>query len=169
MRLGQLIAQRLGDCSRDSRSRIDLVEHVAVSLEELDLMEAQSQDLIAIDRLQKASQGLGVKAVGHDGQFGERPLKPEHSKQARPAQHGQSIQRMVPEGHDRQRGLQTVPEEAGSRRPDTSAGAMSPVPSQDCETGSGPADSRDGTDGSAGKARDTVAGEPMPTRPVIQL
>ena len=97
MRLGQLIAQRLGDRPRDSRGRIDLVKRVAVPLEELDLAEAQSQNLIAIDRLQKASQGLGVKAVGHDGQFGDRPLKPEHSKQARPAQHGQSIQRVVPE------------------------------------------------------------------------
>ena len=80
-----------------SRRRIDLVERVAVPLKELDLVKTQSQNLIAIGRLQKASQGLGVKAVGHDGQFGNRPLKPEHSKQARPAQHGQSIQRMVPE------------------------------------------------------------------------
>ncbi len=94
---GQLIAQRLGDRPRDAWSRIDLVERVAVPLEEPDLLEAQSQNLIVTDRLQKASQGLGVKAVGHDGQFGDRPLKPEHSKQARPAQHGQSLQRMVPE------------------------------------------------------------------------
>ena len=60
-------------------------------------MQTQPKNLIATDRLQKASQGLGVKAVGNDGQFGNRPLKLEHSKQARPAQHGQSIQRVVPE------------------------------------------------------------------------
>ena len=82
MRLGQLITQRLGDRPRDSRSRIDLVKHVAVPLEELDLAEAQSQNLIAINRLQEASQGFGVKAVSHDSQFGDRPLKPKHSKQA---------------------------------------------------------------------------------------
>ena len=113
MRLGQLIAQRLGDRPRDSGSRIDLVKRIAVPLEELDLAEAQSQNLIATDRLQKASQGLGVKAVGHDGQFGDRPLKPEHSKQARPAQHGQSIQRMVPEGMIVSEGFKRFQKEPG--------------------------------------------------------
>ena len=168
MRIGQFIAQRLGDRPRDARSRIDLVKRVAVPLEELDLAEAQSQNLIAIDRLQKAPQGLGVKAVGHDGQFGDRPLKPEHSKQARPSPARPIHPVYGSRSHDRGRGLRTVPEGAGSRRPDTSVGAMPPAPLLDCETGSGPADSQDGADGSAGKARDTAAGEPMPTRPVIR-
>gem|GEM_PF-3626614 len=97
MGLGQLIAQRLGDRPRDARSQIDLVERIAVSFEELDLLEAQSQNLIVSDRLQKASQGLGVKTVGHDGQFGDWPLKLEHSKQARPTQYGQALPHMVPE------------------------------------------------------------------------
>ena len=97
MRLNRFIAQRINHRSRDSGSWIDLVERVAVPLEDLDLAEAQSQNLIATDRLQKASQGLRVKAVGHDGELGDRPLKLEHSKQARPAQDSQSIQRMVPE------------------------------------------------------------------------
>ena len=88
MGFGQLGAQRLGDRLRDSRGWIDLVERVAVPLEELDLVEAQSEDLVAIGRLQKAPQGLRMKAVGHDDQFGDRPLKPENLKQARPAQHG---------------------------------------------------------------------------------
>ena len=61
VRFGQLRTQRLGDRPRDFRSRIDLVERVAVPLEKLDLLEAQAKDLIATDRLQKASQGLGVK------------------------------------------------------------------------------------------------------------
>src|SRR5665648_285951 len=59
VRLGQLISQRLGDRPRDSRSRIDFIEHVAVPLEELDLPKAQSQNLVAIGRLQESSQGLG--------------------------------------------------------------------------------------------------------------
>jgi hypothetical protein len=39
-----------------------------------------------------------MKAVGDADHLGDRPLKPDHPKQARPAQHGQSIQRVVPEG-----------------------------------------------------------------------
>ena len=61
-------------------------------------MQAQSQNLITTSRLQKASQGIGVKAVGHDGQFDDRPLELEDSKQGWPAHHRQSIERMVPEG-----------------------------------------------------------------------
>ena len=38
-----------------------------------------------------------MKTVGHHGQFGDRTLKPEHLKQARPAQHGQSVQCVFPE------------------------------------------------------------------------
>jgi hypothetical protein len=38
-----------------------------------------------------------VEAVGHDGQFGDRPLQTEHVKHAEPAQHGQPIQCVAPE------------------------------------------------------------------------
>jgi hypothetical protein len=93
----QLPAQRLRDGPRDSRDYIDLVKRVAVSLQEPDLVEAQSEDLIAIDRLKKTPQRFRVKALGHDGKFGDRPLKPEYSKEARPAQYGQPVQRMIPE------------------------------------------------------------------------
>ena len=55
MRLSQLVAQRCGDRPRNSRSWIDLVKRVAVPFEELDLLEAQSENLVAVDRLQKAS------------------------------------------------------------------------------------------------------------------
>jgi hypothetical protein len=81
------------------RGGIDLVERVAVALEEPDPVEAQPEDLVAIDRLQEAPQGLGVEAVGHDDHLDDGPLKPDHPKQARPTQHGQSIQRVVPEGN----------------------------------------------------------------------
>jgi hypothetical protein len=60
-------------------------------------LEAQSQNLIATHRLQKTSQGLGMKAVGHDSQFSDRTLKLKHLKQAQPSHHGQSIECMVPE------------------------------------------------------------------------
>ena len=97
VRLDYLIAQHIRHLQRDCGRGNDLVERVAVPFEELDLTEAQSQNLIAADGLQKAPQGLSLKSVGHDGEFGDRPLKPEHSEQVRSAQDSQSIQSVVPE------------------------------------------------------------------------
>ncbi len=108
MRRRQLIAQGLSDRPRDSCSRIDLVKRVAVPLEELDLAEAQSQNLKTTDGLQKASQRLDVKAFGNDGQFRDRSLKQEHSKQNRPAHHGQSFPCMIPEAFVTSYGFLTI-------------------------------------------------------------
>ncbi len=81
VRLGEPIARGVGDCPHHFRSWIDLVEHVSVPLKELNLAQAQPEHLIPVGRLPRVSQGLGMKAIGHDDQFDHRPLKPEHSKQ----------------------------------------------------------------------------------------
>lgn len=85
MGFGQLIAQRLGDRPRDAWRRIDLVEDVTGPLEELNLAQAQPEYLVAINRLQEASQWFGVKAVGDNSQLGDRTLEWDHMKHARPA------------------------------------------------------------------------------------
>jgi len=95
--LGQLFAQRLGDRPRNSRSEIDLIECVAVPLEEPDRAVAQSENLIAVGRLQKPPERLGVEAVGRDGHFDDGPLKSEYMKKPRCAEHGQSFQCVIPE------------------------------------------------------------------------
>ncbi len=97
MPLGQFLAQGVFDGTRHARRQIDLVKRIAVALEKTNVVAGQLKNVVAIDRLQKAPQGLGMKAVGHDGQFVHRPLQAEHVKHARPAQHGESIQGMAPE------------------------------------------------------------------------
>src|SRR5688572_15048461 len=70
---------------------------VAVTLEELDVPPVQAQDLVAVGRLKNAHEGLGVEAVRHDSQLGDRPLEPVDSENTGRAQHGQSVQCVIPE------------------------------------------------------------------------
>ena len=97
MWLGQIFAQRLGDRPRDALGRLDLVQGITVTLEELDLLSVQAEDLIAVGRLKDAHQGLGVEAVGHDRQFGDRPLERVHPEHALCAQHCQAVKSVIPE------------------------------------------------------------------------
>ena len=51
----------------------------------------------AVRRLKDAHQRLEVEAVGHDSQFGDWPLEPVHTEQARRAEHGQPVKRVISE------------------------------------------------------------------------
>lgn len=97
MRIGELVAQRVFDGARHARAQRDLVEHVAVALEQLHPVPAQPKYLVAADALQEAPQRLGVEAAGDDRQFGHRALQPEHAEQAGATQHRQAVQRVPPE------------------------------------------------------------------------
>ena len=97
VRFSQLSAQRVRDCPRDPRNQIELIKRVPVALEQPNLVEAQSEDLVAIDRLKEAPQRLGVEAVGDHNQFGDRLRNPQRLKDAGPAQNGQAIEGVVPE------------------------------------------------------------------------
>ena len=83
--------------ARHLRRQCDLVHAVAVALEQARRMPAQRQDLIAVGRLHDAHQGLGVKAVGDDGQFFHRALQPIDAEHVRGTQHGQALGAVVPE------------------------------------------------------------------------
>jgi hypothetical protein len=95
--IGELSAQCIGDRSRDSRDEIDPVERMTGAFEESNVVQAQTEDLVAINRLQKASQRLGVKALAGDDQLADGLRKSHGAEDARAAQYGQSIQRVVPE------------------------------------------------------------------------
>ena len=87
-------------CRRRRRrvdGQVDLVDRVPVTLEERGLVPIESEDVIAIGRLQDAQQRLGVETVGHHGQFGHWPLQPVGAKEARRRENGQSVQGVIPE------------------------------------------------------------------------
>jgi hypothetical protein len=66
MSLARFLAHRFYARLRNSGSQPDLVNGVSAALENLNLFQTQSQNLIATGRLKIASQGFRVKAVGHD-------------------------------------------------------------------------------------------------------
>src|SRR5690606_2339920 len=72
VRLRQFTTQRCCDRARNLRNQIELVESVSIALEQLDLVETQAKDLETIDRLQKASQRLGMETVSSDRQCSDR-------------------------------------------------------------------------------------------------
>ena len=57
MRFGQFLAQRFGDRPRDTLGQLDLVQGIAVALEEPDLPPVQAEDLVAVGW--KSSQDPG--------------------------------------------------------------------------------------------------------------
>jgi hypothetical protein len=75
----------------------DFVKGVAVALEELDLLPAKAEDLVAVGQLKDAHQRFGVEAVGHDNQLGNRPPESVNSEHAGRAQHRQSVMGVIPE------------------------------------------------------------------------
>jgi hypothetical protein len=95
--LRQLVAQRLGDGARHTGRELDLVDDVAVTLEQPNLAPAQTQHLEATHRLQEAPQRLGMEAVGHHRQFLHRSRQHEDAEQPRTAQHRDAVERVVPE------------------------------------------------------------------------
>jgi hypothetical protein len=96
VRLGQFLSQRRGNRARHTLGQFDLVQSVAVALKELDLMLAEPEHLVAVGRLQYLQQRFGVKAIGHDHQFGDWPLKSVDSKEPLCAQHGQPVKSVTP-------------------------------------------------------------------------
>ena len=97
MRFRELGTERLLDRPRDSRAEIHLAEPVTVPLEEPNRPEAETENLVAIPRLEESPQGFGVKAVRHDDQLLDRERQAENVKEERSGQHGQPILGVVPE------------------------------------------------------------------------
>lgn len=92
-----IAVQRVVERTRDFRCQVDLVEVIAIAFEQAGGMAAQSQHLETVGRLHDAHQWLGVEAVGDDRQLGHWTLQLVGPKESRCNQHGQAIERVVPE------------------------------------------------------------------------
>ncbi len=95
--LAGFVSRDVGDGAGNSRGRFDLVQRVAIALEQTHRVSVQPENLVAIGRLQDAQQRLDVEAVGHDRQLGNRPLQPVDFEQVGRGQHGEPVERVVPE------------------------------------------------------------------------
>ena len=92
-----ILAECIDDGARHRVVEFDLIEHIAIALEHLERVPAQTKNLVAIGRLQEAPQRLGVKGVRSDDQLGHGLGDPDGVKHIQSAKHGQTIERVVPE------------------------------------------------------------------------
>src|SRR5690606_33248455 len=81
----------------DLRNQLHLIENVAVALEEPDALPGESEDVVAIGRLNHPHERLDVEALGYHRQLGNGPLERIHTKHAGSAQHGETIAGVHPE------------------------------------------------------------------------
>src|SRR3546814_4136731 len=79
------------------RCQRDLIDAVAVALEQACRMAVQAKDLVTVRRLHDAHQRLGMEAVGDDRQIRNGTLQAVDAEQARCAEHGQALEVVVPE------------------------------------------------------------------------
>ena len=92
-----LLAQPLVGGLRHIADRRQLMQRIAVALKHFEGMAAQTQDLVAVGRLNDTHQGLGVKAVGNDGQLSHWSRQAINPKEIACAKNGQAIACVVPE------------------------------------------------------------------------
>ncbi len=97
MRIGQFFPQRISERARHFLMQSNLAQDVTVTFEKLGFLPVQSENMITIGRLKNAHQGFGMKAIGHNNQFGNRPLESVNPENAFRAQHRQPFIGVVPE------------------------------------------------------------------------
>src|SRR5690606_27977412 len=96
VRFTQLRARRVGERARHLGSQLGLFKGVAISFEKTNLVETQSEHLIAVDRLEKLPQRFDVKSVRHNNQLGDGMWQVEYSKEVRRSQYSEPVERVVP-------------------------------------------------------------------------
>src|SRR3546814_15739951 len=80
------------------RCQRDLIDAVAVALEQACRMAVQAKDLVTVRRLHDAHQRLGMEAVGDDRQIRNGTLQAVDAEQARRSEPARAPSERVPYG-----------------------------------------------------------------------